>query len=119
MKPIEIHIEGYKIVISEDGKENSLPSQENEGRRYVDSDSLIITTNPPISVPSPYRDDAGWWERPNATWRYDSTNWIVKTTTTTPVRDFMGNPSGSCDDYKPIEKLKNAVIDELDCIQKE
>ena len=66
MKPIEIHIEGYKIVISEDDKENITYKQEN------DDDDTIPYPNYPHNLPYPYvpptiQPQDEWWKYP-ITW---------------------------------------------------
>ena len=64
MKPIEIHIEGYKIVISEDKKTEESGDEENQ---------KIIYAPCPLKE-RPHVGD--WWTYPNATWSND----IVLTT---------------------------------------
>lgn len=81
MKPIEIRIEGYKIVISEDKKESEA-TKEKELER--------ITYVPyPVNPTSPQSHD--WWNYPYVTWtHYDETNLTnTNKTAETPVRDRM------------------------------
>ena len=81
MKPIEIHIEGYKIVISKDEKESE-PTKEKEFEK--------ITYVPyPVNPTSPQKFD--WWEYPYVTCtHYDETNLTnTNKTADTPVRDCM------------------------------
>ena len=80
MKPIEIHIEGYKIVISED-KEPEVTKEKEETIKYVPY-PIIQTPN------TPQPND--WWSHPYVTWTCGE----VSTTNTTkpdfhPVRDTM------------------------------
>lgn len=67
MKPIEIHIEGYKIVISEDDKKDITYKQEK------DDDGTIPSPNYPHTVPYPYipptiQPQDEWWKNPIITW---------------------------------------------------
>ena len=93
MKPIEIHVEGYKIVISEDDKK-----LQNEPIDKDDDDSLKLKDCPPY-IPCPYvpyipptiqpQDD--WWRYPYVTWTNEDSLSNIKTTSTDihPVRDIM------------------------------
>ena len=80
MKPIEIHIEGYKIVISEDKKEPEV-TKESEKITYVPY---------PVNPTLPQIHD--WWYYPFATWTASD---VTFTNTTdikaqkTPIRDRM------------------------------
>ena len=94
MKPIEIHVEGYKIVISEDDKKLQNESVDKKD----DDDSLKLKVCPPY-VPCPYvpyvppaiqpQDD--WWRYPYVTWTNDDNLSNIKTTSADvhPVRDIM------------------------------
>lgn len=83
MKPIEIHIEGYKIVISDD-----MPETKKEDKEHT-------ITYPTIPVSPTYPDSTSpqnpdWWRYPYVTW----TGGEVSTTNTTkpdfhPVYDTM------------------------------
>ena len=88
MKPIEIHIEGYKIVISRDEEKlDDITVKE------ADEDMTIPYKSVPYKVyPSCPNDPRplGWWERPNATWTNEDI-FNTDTTSATPVRDFMVN----------------------------
>ena len=70
MKPIEIHIEGYKIVISEDEKIDKDGEAVEAGE---DEKQKIIYAPCPLKE-RPHVGD--WWTYPNATWSND----IVLTT---------------------------------------
>lgn len=76
MKPIEIHIEGYKIVISKDEKESeSTREKEFEKITYVPY---------PVNPTTPQKPD--WWEDVYV----DTTNLTnTNKTAETPVRDCM------------------------------
>ena len=78
MKPIEIHIEGYKIVISKD------EGKQDDAQQIKDDMTLPVTypQYPPTVYPS------GWWERPFATWT-NADVFNIDVTSATPVRDFM------------------------------
>ena len=80
MKPIEIHIEGYKIVISEDKKEPEV-TKESEKITYVPY---------PVNPTTPQNPD--WWKYPYVTWTASDMT-ITNTTDTkaqkTPIRDRM------------------------------
>lgn len=65
MKPIEIHIEGYKIVISED-KETQ--EADKVGEAGGDEKQKIIYAPCPLKE-RPHVGD--WWTYPNATWSND------------------------------------------------
>ena len=86
MKPIEIHIEGYKIVISEDKKEPEVTvEKETEKINYVPYPYPVIQTAP--NTPQ----NLDWWNYPYVTCtHYDETN-LTNTykTADTPVRDCM------------------------------
>lgn len=94
MKPIEIHVEGYKIVISEDDKKLQNESIDKKD----DDDSLKLKVCPPY-VPCPYvpyvpptiqpQDD--WWRYPYVTWTNEDSLSNIKTTSADvhPVRDIM------------------------------
>lgn len=90
MKPIEIRIEGYKIVISKDDDGDESITYMPKGK----DDGLIDVPNLPHTIPCPYvpptiqpTDD--WWRNPSVTWKYEGT--VTKPTKTepTPVRDRM------------------------------
>lgn len=95
MKPIEIHVEGYKIVISEDDKKLQ---NESVDKKDDDDDSLKLKVCPPY-VPCPYvpyvpptiqpQDD--WWRYPYVTWTNEDSLSNIKTTSADvhPVRDIM------------------------------
>ena len=70
MKPIEIHIDGYKIVISEDEKNDKDGEAVEAGE---DEKQKIIYAPCPLKE-RPHVGD--WWTYPNATWSND----IVLTT---------------------------------------
>lgn len=81
MKPIEIHIEGYKITISEDKKEP-------EATKEKEFEKITYIPYPvnPASTPEP-----DWWKYPYVTWTNEDVT-ITNTTDTkieTPVRDKM------------------------------
>lgn len=81
MKPIEIHIEGYKITISEDKEEpESIKEKELEKITYIP-----YPVNP-ASEPQP-----DWWRYPSVTWTASDVNFTNTTDTKieTPVRDRM------------------------------
>ena len=81
MKPIEIHIEGYKIVISEDEKESeSTREKEFEKITYVPY---------PVNPTTPQKPD--WWEYPYVTISHnDEINFTnINKTAETPIRDCM------------------------------
>lgn len=90
MKPIEIHIEGYKIIITkdEDDKESItyMPKEKD--------DNLIDVPKYPHTIPCPYvpptiqpTDD--WWKDPTVTWTNDDVLTNTTTTYPTPIRDRM------------------------------
>lgn len=82
MKPIEIHIEGYKIVISEDDKKENITYQPKRNEEVQDL---------PKSVPYNPPDNTGdWWKNPYVTWTSDDTLHINTTSTDFhPIRDKM------------------------------
>ena len=87
MKPIEIHIEGYKITIAEDdGKENkitvdkyAIPVQEHkiEAKPY----KPIIDDDWYRTPPSWWQNPPMWWEKPYCTWPDNDPN-VVKGSST-------------------------------------
>ena len=80
MKPIEIHVEGYKIVISEDKKEPEV-TKEFEKITYVPY---------PVNPATPQNPD--WWKYPYVTWTAGDitvTNLTDSKTQKTPIRDRM------------------------------
>lgn len=79
MKPIEIHIEGYKIVISEDKEPELTKAKEEDAIKYVPY-PVVPTATP-----------QGWWEKPFATWTNEDSLSNIKTTSADihPVRDIM------------------------------
>ena len=92
MKPIEIHIEGYKIIISEDDKKDITYKPKKDD----DNDDTIPLPNYPHTVPYPYvpptiqtQDD--WWRHSYVTWsHYDEPNFTnTNKTAETPVKDRM------------------------------
>ena len=85
MKPIEIHIEGYKIVISEDKEPEETKETETEKITYVPCPYSIIPTTP--NTPQP--DDR--WKYPYVTWTGGDmtiTN-MTDYKPWTPIRDAM------------------------------
>lgn len=81
MKPIEIHIEGYKITISEDKKEPEIIKE-----KEFEKITYIPYPVNPASTPEP-----DWWKYPYVTWSNGDVT-ITNTTDTkieTPVRDRM------------------------------
>ena len=86
MKPIEIHVEGYKIVISED-KDEGKP----ERKINIPGDDLTLPIAHPYTPPTVQPYD--WWRYPYVTWTKDDSlsNLGTTGTTATPVRDFMVN----------------------------
>ena len=91
MKPIEIHIEGYKIVISEDDKKDITYKPKK------DDDDTISFPNYPHTVPCPYvpptiQPQDEWWKYPYVTWTASDVTFTNTTDTKaqkTPVRDRM------------------------------
>lgn len=96
MKPIEIHIEGYKIVITEDKEEPKITINDHEAKpgdtiEYKPCQPYKVvpccpnTTNPYSPQPT------DWWRNPYVTWTSDDTLSNTNTTLTyeTPVRDTM------------------------------
>ena len=77
MKPIEIHIEGYKIVISEDKDEPSVKKV-----TVPADDDLKLPFNPDWPYPSRY---------PYVTWTDDDTFNIKTTSDFQPIRQGMVN----------------------------
>ena len=73
MKPIEIHIEGYKIVISEDEKKDKVVEAVKADEAGGDEKLKIVYAPCPLQE-RPHVGD--WWTYPNATWSND----IVLTT---------------------------------------
>ena len=70
MKPIEIHIEGYKIVITEDKEEpkiNYVPKKEDEDllKKYGDAWKQPDIINVPYIMPTTTGE---WWKYPTVTW---------------------------------------------------
>lgn len=80
MKPIEIHIEGYKIIIMEDKEPEPTKAKEEDGIMYVPY---------PVIPTTPQNPD--WWKYPYVTWTSDDTLSNIKTTSPDihPVRDAM------------------------------
>ena len=76
MKPIEIHIEGYKIVISEDEKPEVSKDDEKENLNYISKPAFPnlngpwnypkenVTLTPQHVVPDPY----DYWNYPKVTY---------------------------------------------------
>ena len=93
MRPIEIHIEGYKIVISKEDDASDLIRQQLKDKTKSQENEGTITPSQPYKVyptcpndPRPY----GWWEKPFATWTSeDSLSNIKATTDFHIVRDAM------------------------------
>lgn len=91
MKPIEIHIEGYKIVIEEDKQ----PEVKDEKEDTVKEDTIkyvpypVVPTIPTVEPNTSQPND--WWRYPYVTWTKDDVLSNINTTTTypTPVRDAM------------------------------
>lgn len=84
MKPIEIHIEGYKITISEDKKESEVTKE--EATKEVEKITYIPYPVNPASTPEP-----DWWKYPYVTWTASDVT-ITNTTDKkieTPIRDRM------------------------------
>lgn len=80
MKPIEIHIEGYKIVISEDKDDKpsiTVPEQEYHGIKMPPTEPYTIPC-----TPGPDRGD--WWNKPYVTWTNDDSMNIPQTTNIPP-----------------------------------
>ena len=86
MKPIEIHIEGYKIVIEED-KEPEVKDEKEDTIKYVPYP--VVPTIPTVEPNTPQPFD--WWRNPYVTWTSDDTLSNIKSTSTyvTPIRDAM------------------------------
>lgn len=100
MKPIEIHIEGYKITIAEDdNKENkitvdkftvpTIPVQDHkiEAKPY----KPIVDDDWYRTPPSWYQNPPMWWEKPYCTWSDNDPN-VVKGTTTAESVCITTNP---------------------------
>ena len=99
MKPIEIHVEGYKITITEDdNKDNkvtvdkftipTIPVQDHkiEAKPYVPiADDWYKTP------PSWYQNPPMWWEKPYCTWSDNDPN-VVRGTTTADSICITTNP---------------------------
>lgn len=89
MKPIEIHVEGYKIVISEDDKKLKNESVDKKD----DDDSLKLKVCPPYVpyVPPTIQPQDDWWRYPYVTWTNEDSLSNIKTTSVDvhPVRDIM------------------------------
>lgn len=78
MKPIEIHIEGYKIIIMED-KEPEVTEEKEDKITYVPY---------PVYPTTPQQPD--WWKYPYVTWTGgEVTVTNTETKCETPVRDRM------------------------------
>ena len=79
MRPIEIHIEGYKIIIMEDKEPEPTKVREEDVIKYVPY---------PVVPTKPTTGD--WWQHPFATWTADD---VLNGTSTAsdfhPVRDIM------------------------------
>ena len=110
MKPIEIHIEGYKIVISEDDES---PKGYKEVIEKVQPVVVPHTSEPDWtkypSVPPTIQPKDEWWKYPYVTWTNEDGLGNINTTGTnpTPVRDFMVNGGIVCNtqEYKVASKL--------------
>ena len=81
MKPIEIHIEGYKIVISEDKEEPTVTKDNEERIVYIPSPYPVYPT-----PNTPFPNDP--W-RPYVTWTCDDVFNTNTTDSPTPIRDMM------------------------------
>lgn len=85
MKPIEIHIEGYKIVISEDKKISEAIEADKADKADKVGEVVDIGADEKqkiVYVPYPLQEKplvGDWWRYPWATWGND----IVLTTTYT------------------------------------
>lgn len=65
MKPIEIRIEGYKIVITKEDDKQEQPSITVPNNGKVPD----LITYPVVPCGEPNPDLTGdWWQKPNATW---------------------------------------------------
>ena len=85
MKPIEIHIEGYKIVISEDKKEPEVTEDKKEPE--VTKEFEKITYVPyPVNPTTPQNPD--WWKYPFATWTASDVT-VTNTTDSKPQKTFI------------------------------
>lgn len=98
MKPIEIHIEGYKIVISKeddkdggDNKKEKITYTPKPKKDDDDKDDLTLPYTPPICPNLPYvPQNPDWWRYPYVTWTNDDVFNIGSTSDkSTIVRDFM------------------------------
>lgn len=91
MKPIEIHIEGYKIVITEDKEEPKITIKDHDAKpgdtiEYKPCQPYVVPCCPTPNTPQP--DD--WWRYPYVTWTNDDTFNLNSTSAyPTPVRDTM------------------------------
>ena len=82
MKPIEIHIEGYKIVIE---KENNTAIDIAEAQKKDDEKIVAVPY-----YPYPERRTTGdWWMHPFANWTSDDVFNTITTNPPTIVRDTM------------------------------
>ena len=87
MNPIEIHIEGYKIVISED-KETEIKKTEQKEEMKI-GDRINYVPYPVVPCSS---QPADWWSSPHITWcgpEPTVTNTTKADSTFTPIRDAM------------------------------
>ena len=104
MKPIEIHIEGYKITITEDDckenkvtvDKNTIPVKEHEIKvepHIPIADDWYRT--PPSWYQNPpmwwYQNPPMWWEKPYCTWSDNDPN-VVRGTTTADSICITTNP---------------------------
>ena len=86
MKPIEIHIEGYKIVIEEEKQPEDTKDREDTIKYVL---YPVLPTIPTTEPNTPQPNDG--WCYPYVTWTKDDVLSNINTTTTypTPVRDAM------------------------------
>lgn len=83
MRPIEIRIEGYKIVIT----------KEDEKQEQPNTKAPNVITYPAIPCGEPSQDMTGdWWQKPNATW---VSGGITYTNTTDAPKATGGTVAGS------------------------
>ena len=79
MKTIEIRIDGYKIVISDENKPEEIKEKETEKITYIPY---------PVNPTTPQYPD--WWNYPYVTWTHgDVTITNTNYKPQTPIRDAM------------------------------
>lgn len=108
MKPIEIRIEGYKIVITKEDEKQEQPNITVPNNGKIPE----VITYPVIPCGEPNPDVmGGWWQKPNATWisggvTYTNTTDAPKATGGTISESAHTIDHSQTDCFTPVSNLK-------------